>query len=483
MNKLVDFEPKKVFHYFEEITKIPRCSLQEDKIADYLEKFAKDRSLECIRDPHNNIIIKKEASKGYENSPTLIIQGHMDMVCEKTENCQIDFENDSIPFEIENGLIISKETTLGADNGIAVAMALAILDDNTVLHPNLEILITSNEENGMTGARNLDGSLLKGEILLNLDSEREGVACIACAGGQREVLSFTKTFKEVKEDLEFYEVSISGLKGGHSGQEIQKGLGNSLKLLARSLYNLNSQFKIELVDIEGGAKPNAIPRYAKAIIGISKDDILQIQNLIVKLNRDFVKEFGKVDPDVRLNFEKSENFNRVLESNLKDDIINLLNVLPNGVQSMSNDIEGLVGSSTNVGVIESYDDRIDILVNIRSALSSLKESIGDINKLCSEAFNAKYTILSSYPAWEYREESYIRDLASKVYKELFNKELELEAIHAGLECGLFKETIGDIDMLSIGPNIRGPHAPGENLEIKSTERVYTFVLEILKNLK
>lgn len=483
MNKLINLEPNRVFHYFEEMTKVPRCSLQEDKIADYLENFAKGHSLEYIRDSSNNIIIKKAASLGYEKSPVLIIQGHMDMVCEKTESCNINFEEDPIPFEVEGDLIISKETTLGADNGIAVAMALAILEDDTIEHPPLEILITSNEENGMSGARNLDGSLLKGEMLLNLDSETEGVACIACAGGQRESISFPKEFKKAEDKREFYEVSVSGLKGGHSGQDIQKGLGNSNKLLARSLYKINTNFDIDLVDIIGGAKPNAIPRYAKAIIAIYEEDKKDIQDLIVKLNRDFVKEFGKVDPDVRLNFEKTDKFEKVLKDSLKTDIINLINVLPNGVQSMSQDIEGLVGCSTNVGVIESYDDRIDVLVNIRSALSSLKEEVGDIDKVCAEAFNAQYKILSSYPAWEYKDESKIRDLASKVYKDLFGTELELEAIHAGLECGLFKESIGDIDMLSIGPNIYGPHAPGERLEINSTKRVYEFVINILKNLK
>ncbi|EFI42333.1 aminoacyl-histidine dipeptidase [Peptoniphilus sp. oral taxon 386] len=483
MNKLTNLEPKRVFYYFEEITKVPRCSLKEEKIADYLENFAKSHNLKCLRDVNNNIVIKKDGSKGYENAPILIIQGHMDMVCEKADNCTINFDTDPIEFEVEGNIIIARETTLGADNGIAVAMALAILESDEIAHPPLEVLITTNEENGMTGAHNLDGKMLEGKMLLNLDSESEGVACVACAGGKRDILSFDKKFEKARNSREFYELTVTGLKGGHSGQEIKKGLGNSNKLMGRSLYEINKEFDIDLVDISGGAKPNAIPRLAKSIISIKPDDKKRIQDLIVKLNRNFVRELGKVDPDVRLNFEKTSNYESVLKTEIKENIINLLNILPNGVQSMSQDIDGLVGSSVNVGVIESFEDEIIITTNIRSALQSLRDEISDRHKVCAKVCNAEYSVQSEYPAWEYKDVSHLRDVAAKAYKEITGEELKLEAIHAGLECGLFKETIGDIDMLSIGPNIHGPHAPGENLEIESTNRVYNFVIEILKNLK
>ncbi|MBP2025246.1 aminoacyl-histidine dipeptidase [Peptoniphilus stercorisuis] len=483
MGKLNNLEPKRVFYYFEEITKIPRCSLKEDKIASFLEEFANKYNLECIRDEHDNIIIKKQGTKGYENSETLIIQGHMDMVCEKTPESEINFDTDPIDFVVEGNKIIAHETTLGADNGIAVAMALAILESDEISHPPLEVLITSNEENGMSGARNLDGSMLKGKRLLNIDSESEGVACIACAGGERDYITFKKEFKEIKEDREFFELTITGLKGGHSGQEITKGLANANKLLARSLYRFISEFDIDLIEIEGGAKPNAIPRYSRATIAIDEKDKLDIQKLVIELNREFVRELGKIDPDVRLNFENSKEEKKALKDELKENIIYLLNILPNGVQTMSHNVEGLVGSSVNVGVIENYENEIKILSNSRSELSSLKQEIADRNKICAELCGAEFTVQSSYPAWEFKDESEIRNITMKSYKDLFKEELKLEAIHAGLECGLFKETIGDIDMISIGPNITGPHAPGEALEIESTKNVYELVLEILKNCK
>ena len=483
MGKLDNLEPKKVFYYFEELTKIPRCSKKEEKVSAWLENFAKERNLDYVRDEFNNIIIREPGTSGYENSPTLIIQGHMDMVCEKTPESTINFDTDPIEFVVEGNDIIAKETTLGADNGIAVAMALAILDSDDIVHPPLEVLLTSDEETGMTGAKNLDGTLLKGKTLLNIDSEDEGVACIACAGGEKDYAIFNKEFKDIEDGKEFYEVSITGLKGGHSGQEADKGLGNANKLLARSLYRFMENFDFDLVDIEGGAKPNAIPRYAKAVIAINPSDKKNIQDLVVELNGEYVSELGKVDPDVRLNFESGSSAEKALTDKLKKNIIYLINVLPNGVQSMSHNVKGLVGCSINVGVIESDNNEIRVLSSIRSELKSLKKEVVSRYKIASELCEADFEQQSEYPAWEYKDVSPIRDIVAQTYKELFNDELKLEAIHAGLECGIFKESIGDIDMISIGPNIHGVHAPGETLEIESTRNVYKLILEILKKCK
>ena len=483
MGKLDNLEPKKVFYYFEELTKIPRCSKKEGKVADWLENFAKERNLDYTRDAFNNIIIRKPGTEGYENSPVLILQGHMDMVCEKTPESLIDFDKDPIEFVVEGNNIVAKETTLGADNGIAVAMALAILDSDDIVHPPLEVLITSDEETGMTGAKNLDGTLLKGKTLVNIDSEDEGVACIACAGGEKDYAIFTKEFKDIEEGKDFYEVSVTGLKGGHSGQEAATGLGNANKLLARSLYRFMDSFDIDLIDITGGAKPNAIPRYAKAVIAINPDDKKGLQDLVVELNGEYVNELGKVDPDVRLNFESTSAYDKALTDNLKKNIIYLINVLPNGVQSMSHNVEGLVGCSINVGVVESTETEIKVLSSIRSELRSLKKEVVARYKIASELCGARFEQQSEYPAWEFKDVSPIRDIVSEAYREMFNDELKLEAIHAGLECGIFKESIGDIDMISIGPNIHGVHAPGETLEIESTRNVYNLVLEILKKCK
>ncbi|WP_138158991.1 aminoacyl-histidine dipeptidase [Peptoniphilus catoniae] len=486
MSKLENIEPKRVFHYFEEITKIPRCSFKEEKIADYLVNFAESFNLEYIRDEYNNIIIKKPASLGYENSPGIILQGHTDMVCEKLEGVDFDFDKDPIDFSVEGDRITAKNTTLGADNGIGVAMILAILESDNYEHPYIEALLTATEESGMIGAKNLDGSLFTSETLLNLDSETEGKGCIACSSGQRDNIVFKKKFQLADKVRQFYYISLSGLKGGHSGEDINKGRGNANKLLARSLKRINQKFGISLVDISGGSKENAIPRYAKAIIAIDPNDKKGIQDEIVKINRDFVKEIGKVDPDVRLNFEKAEKSDKsdkFLDDELKENIINLLYILPNGVSSMSHNIRGLVGTSSNLGVIESSNEEIIIHISIRSELESLRNEISKKNNICSELCNAEHFVISSYPAWEYKENSKIRDLAKEVYKNLKGENLEFEAIHAGLECGILKEVIGDIDMLSIGPNMHGIHAPGESLEIQSTKNIFEFVIELLKRLK
>ncbi|CDZ74988.1 aminoacyl-histidine dipeptidase [Peptoniphilus sp. ING2-D1G] len=483
MNKLNNLEPKRVFYYFEEITKIPRCSFKEDKIADYLVNFAKSLRLNYIRDDYNNVIIKKKATEGYENSNPVIIQAHTDMVCEKNEDFVFDFDEDSIEFEIVNNLIVADNTTLGADDGIGVAIALALLESDEYEHPDLEVLLTATEESGMIGARNLDGKLLSGKSLINLDSESEGVACVGCASGQRDIIILKKEFEEVEEDREYYLLSVSGLKGGHSGEEIHKGLGNSNKILGKSLYRLNNDFDIRLMDIYGGSKENAIPRYSKSIIAIKPEDKKKVQDVIVELNKNFVKELGRVDPDVRINFEKSEKYNKAFTKDLKNNIIDLINLLPDGVSTMSHNVEGLVGLSANLGVIESRIDDIIIHSSIRSELESLRDGISDVNKIAAKRCNAKHKVVNNYPAWEYKENSTIRNIAKDVYKKLFDKELKIEVIHAGLECGILKNVIGDIDMISIGPNMKGIHAPGESLDIKSVQNTFEFVVELIKNLK
>ena len=474
----------RTFYYFDKLTKIPRCSFEEEKIRDYLIKFAKEHNLEYKTDDIGNVVIIKEATKGYEDVDSIILQGHMDMVCEKTPECTIDFSKDAIKYEIDGDFIIARETTLGADNGIAVAMTLALLEADEYKHPKIEALFTVNEESGMTGAANLEKGMVTSKRLLNIDSEAEGVGCISCAGAERDLIKLKKEYKELDKDKNIYETIVNGLKGGHSGQEIQVGLGHAFKILARSLYRLFEKVDGDLIEIEGGAKPNAIPRYAKAIVAVNEDDIKKIQDVIVELNSNFVRELGKVDPDVRLNFEKSKlRSDKAFTDDLKNNIVSLLNILPNGVIAMSKNIHGLVETSVNLGVIENKEDSVNIISNIRSSVQSSKEYIGLVNKIAAENFGAEFEIITKYPAWEYKENSPLREVAKKSYKEVSGKEFKLEAIHAGLECGIFVETIGDIDMLSIGPNMKGVHAPGEHLSISSTERVFDFLIKILENLK
>ncbi|OLR64501.1 aminoacyl-histidine dipeptidase [Peptoniphilus porci] len=474
----------RIFYYFDKLTKIPRCSFEEEKIREYLIGFAKEHNLEYKTDKIGNVVIIKEATKGYEDVDSIILQGHMDMVCEKTPECIIDFSKDAIKYEIEGDFIVAHDTTLGADNGIAIAMILALLESKEYKHPKIEALFTVNEESGMTGAANLERGMVTSKRLLNLDSETEGVGCISCAGAERDLIKFKKEFKKLDKEKTLYEVIVNGLKGGHSGQEIQVGLGNAVKILGRSLYRIFEQVSGDLIEIEGGAKPNAIPRYAKAIVAVKEEDIKKIQDIIVELNSQFVTELGKVDPDVRLNFERTKvNLEKAFTDELKNKIIGLLNILTNGVIAMSKNIHGLVETSVNVGVIEDKEESINIISNIRSSVQSSKEYIGLVNKIAANSFGAEIEIMTKYPAWEYKENSPLREVAKKAYKEVSGKEFKLEAIHAGLECGMFVETIGDIDMLSIGPNMKGVHAPGEQLSISSTERVFDFLIRILEELK
>lgn len=481
MRKLDGIKPERVFYYFEEISKIPRCSLNEDKIAQYLVDFAKDKGLDFAKDDYNNVIIKKDGTNNRE-SETIILQGHMDMVCEKTEDCSIDFQNDEIPIEVEGDFVLSRKTTLGADNGIAVAMSLAILEDENIEHPPLEVLITSDEESGMTGALNLDGSLLKGKTLINLDSEEEGVACVSCAGGQEDIVTFTKDREVIPEDYDCFTLSISGLNGGHSGMEIDKGLGNSNKLLGRALSEIREEIEFKLIDIYGGAKPNAIPRFAESIIAIKKDNLEKLNELVDTINETYKKELKKIDGNIELSIEESQNYSFSLSENLTNNLIDYICIAPNGIQTMSKDIEGLVESSTNMGVINSSEKEFKFIFSVRSSVESLKSEISLRNSIAAKVCGGIHEIMGKYPAWEYKEDSKIREIAKEVYLETTGNELKCEAIHAGLECGLFKERIGDLDMLSIGPNIYGVHAPGEKISIKSTENVYEFLLNLLKKL-
>ena len=483
MRKLENLEPKRVFYYFEEITKIPRCSFKEEKIKDFLINFAKDHGLEYYDDKYNNVIIKKEASPGYEDKEAIILQGHTDMVCEKLDGSDFNFDTDPIKFTVEDNKIIAKETTLGADNGIAVAMILAILESDEYKHPKIEALFTATEETGMVGAKNLDGSKLEAKTLINLDSESEGVACVACACGQRENIIFDKKYIDIKEERQFYQLIISGLKGGHSGQEINKGLANANKLLARSLDSLFNKFDILLIDIYGGSKENAIPRSSRAIIGVLDSDIRKIQDEIVSLNRDFVKEYGNIDPDVRLNFEKSDACDKALNKNLSNNLIKALNIIPNGVDRMSDNIEGLVGASSNIGIIESTEDQIIIHNSLRAELESLKDDIARRNRIIAELCQAEYKISNNYPAWEYKNNSRIRDLSIDVYRELTRSQLKIESIHAGLECAILADVIGDIDMISFGPSMHNVHSPGENLEIESVANVFNFLINLIEEIK
>lgn len=479
MNKTEGLKPERVFHYFEELTKIPRCSFDEKRVSDYLKSVGEGLGLETIQDEALNIIIKKPGSKGYESKPTVIIQGHMDMVCDRSEGFDIDFSRDPIPFEVRDGLIMAPNTTLGADNGIAVAMGLAILEDKTLEHPPLEVLITTNEESGMTGAAQLDKKNLSGKILINIDSEEEGKLLVSCAGGKRFSIEIPVNFKVT--DKTSFTLKVSGLKGGHSGMEIDKGRGNSNRLLARALDGLR-EIDYDLCHIEGGSKSNVIPRLSSAIICLADSDIEKARVIVNEMEKHFKGELSTSDPDVTLTLEKTKDRVKAFEDTVKLKVIAALLLVPNGVNSMSMDIEGLVESSNNMGVVSTLEDKVVVENAIRSSVKSLKDMLSRQMEIIAESLGANWSSSGEYPAWQYRKDSYIRDLFAQTYREISGKEMEIEAIHAGLECGLFYELLGDIDMVSLGPDMWGVHAPGERLSIDSVERTYNILVEVLSKI-
>ncbi|MDY0257046.1 aminoacyl-histidine dipeptidase [Gudongella oleilytica] len=479
MNKTEGLKPERVFYFFEELTKIPRCSFDEKRVSDYLKSVGEGLGLETIQDEALNIIIKKPGSKGYESKPTVIIQGHMDMVCDRSEGFDIDFSRDPIPFEVRDGLIMAPNTTLGADNGIAVAMGLAILEDKTLEHPPLEVLITTNEESGMTGAAQLDKKNLSGKILINIDSEEEGKLLVSCAGGKRFSIEIPVNFKVT--DKTSFTLKVSGLKGGHSGMEIDKGRGNSNRLLARALDGLR-EIDYDLCHIEGGSKSNVIPRLSSAIICLADSDIEKARVIVNEMEKHFKGELSTSDPDVTLTLEKTKDRVKAFEDTVKLKIIAALLLVPNGVNSMSMDIEGLVESSNNMGVVSTLEDKVVVENAIRSSVKSLKDMLSRQMEIIAESLGANWSSSGEYPAWQYRKDSYIRDLFAQTYREISGKEMEIEAIHAGLECGLFYELLGDIDMVSLGPDMWGVHAPGERLSIDSVERTYNILVEVLSKI-
>lgn len=482
MKNLQNIKAKLVFDYFKEISSIPRGSGNEKQISDYLKGFAEKLNLEVIQDDALNIIIKKSASKGYENAPTVIIQGHMDMVCEKNNNKVHDFTKDGLELIVKDDYIYANETTLGADDGIAVAYAMAILADDSIKHPNLEILLTTDEETGMTGAMAVSKDNIKGKILLNIDTEDEGYLLVSCAGGIR-TKSIIKLEKEpLKSNVSLFEISIKGLKGGHSGCDIEKERGNANKILGRVLKGISENLSFDLIEIGGGSKNNAIPRESHAII--ATNEVCKLKESILIFDEIMKNELKVSDSLVSVNVNEYNKEPKLkISDKRKKDIINLLFLYPNGINSMSTNIDNLVESSTNLGIIKMTDDYIEFDSAVRSSTRSRLDDIVSKIELLTNLCNAQFEKNDPYPAWEYKQESKVREICKSVYKEMYGEDIKVYAIHAGVECGLFEERIGDLDMVSFGPDIIDAHTPNEHLSISSTERVYEYLLKVLENIK
>ena len=487
MRKLENLKPERVFYYFEEISKIPRNSYEEKEISDFLMNFGKEHGLESYRDDVFNVILRKKASPGYENSPKVVLQGHTDMVCEKAEDSTHDFKKDPINLIVDGKYLKADKTTLGADNGIAVAYALAILDSDDIKHPELEVVITTDEEDGMSGVVNLDFDEFDGKTLINLDTEEYGEVYVSSAGGTRTETKFIFETKKIGNGYTPISIEVKGLSGGHSGAEIHKNLGNSIKILSEVLYHLSKRYEMSLIHIDGGGKVNAIPREAVAEIAVKLDgdSIDELKNLAGLAFENILKDFKVSDKLPILAIEKIEEKNLGISLGDTLNIINFLHEVPNGVLEMSKHIEGLVETSINIGFIST--EIVDGNVKIR--IKSLARSMANdpLNKLVEEVtdltrkHDANIKIAASNPSWEYKEDSKIRELIAKSFKEITGNEPVIKAIHAGLECGVFTQNIKGADVVSIGPNIYGAHTPEERMDIKSVGETWEWLLKILEN--
>lgn len=480
MKRVLNFEPTKVFSYFEDLTRIPRGSGNEKEVSDYLVEFAKTNNLEFIQDEYMNVVIKKPATKGYESLPAVILQGHMDMVNEKNNDKIHDFDKDPLTLKIDGDSIYADETTLGADNGIAVAMAMSVLASTDISHPALEAVITVEEETGLVGALKLDGSLLKGKYLINIDSEEEGKLLVSCAGGSRIKLILPISFTNVDNNRTDLKISVKNLYGGHSGLDIIKGRGNANKLIGRILDDLLDELSFELFNVNGGSKMNAIPREADAVIAINTSDKKKVEDLIEKWNDILKNELrGKDDKVQVIVSEIKQDSTIVFDEQSKLTAISTLIMFPNGIMSMSHAIEGLVESSVNLGVLSTTETSVTFECAPRSSIGSLKQAIN--NQFTSLAYlvGAELVIDSDYPEWQYNPDSNLRTHFEKVYKDMFKKDSEVVAIHAGVECGLFKEKLPDLDMISIGPDMADVHTPNEHVSISSIQRTYSYLVEVL----
>ncbi|MDD6037181.1 MAG: aminoacyl-histidine dipeptidase [bacterium] len=479
MAVLENLEPKKVFHYFEEICNIPHPSYKEKKISDYLVGFAKEHGLEYYQDEIYNVIMIAPATAGYENEDPIILQGHMDMVCEKQPGHEIDFEKDGLELMIEGDYVTANGTTLGGDDGIAVAYALAILDSPEIAHPRLEVVITVSEEVGMDGATAIDLSMLKGNKILNLDSEDEGVMTVSCAGGNSTFATLPLAYESMSGTA--LNLEVKGLKGGHSGAEIDKGGANAILVMGRLLLSLtNAGFSYGLSAISGGAKQNAIPRETVATIVVAPE---KKDAIVEKLNSEIAavaKEYAVNDPAIVLAITEETGVTKdVLTEEKRSAVICLISNLPRGIQTMSADIEGLVETSLNMGILFTNEKELHIEFSIRSSVGTAKNELTDRVRQLVEFVGGSVEVNGDYPAWEFKKDSVLREDAIRIFEKMYGKTPRVEAIHAGLECGILAGKIKDLDAISIGPDMIGIHTFEEKLSISSTQRVYEFVKELL----
>ncbi len=481
MSDIKNLKPELLWKQFDEIRKIPRCSKHEEKIREYIVNFAKEKNLEYKVDKTGNVVIIKPADKGMENKPIVVLQSHMDMVCEKNSDKKFDFSKDAIELEINGDILTAKGTTLGADDGIGVATALAILEDKSLTIGPIEALFTVDEETGLTGAFALSNDMLKGKILLNLDSEDWGVITVGCAGGGNSEITLPISKKNADNSITWFKANVSGLRGGHSGVDAYEQRGNAVKLLTRILWKAHHNTDgILIADIAGGDKHNAIPREAHAIIGTK--DISSAEKIMKEEAKAILEEYKPIDPKFSFSLKKTNAPKTMLSAESQNKILNILHGLPHGVEKMSYDIDGLVETSTNLSKVTLEGNNALIMLSSRSsmipALQDLRDRIHAIVLLAGGTVEEE----EPYPGWKPNLDSKVLQLGKDLYKKKYGKEPVVEAIHAGLECGIIGEKFGGMDMISIGPTVKYPHSPEEQVTISTVDKFYDFVVNIIEEI-
>lgn len=480
MTSILDLEPKIVWKHFDEIRKIPRCSKHEEKIREYIVNFAKQHGLEYQVDKAGNVVVRKPASSGMENKPMVVLQAHMDMVCEKNKDVDHDFSKDPIKVKIEGEWVTAEGTTLGADDGIGVATALAILEDKNLKHPPIEALFTVDEETGLTGAFALEKDFLKGRTMINLDSEEFGIIYVGCAGGGDSTIKLAVKKEKVPDGMKVMHVFVKGLKGGHSGCDIHEQRGNAIKILARILWKVKKEMEMRIIDISGGDKHNAIPREAEATVAVK--DAERFREIVNSEAKDILEEIKPVDPDMKVEISEAKG-EEGLDKESSYKVIDLLYALPHGVLAMSYDIPDLVETSTNLAKVRLEGDKVTVVMSSRSSSKTELQATRDRIRAIAELAGAEVEEGSTYPGWKPNLDSKILKIAKEVFKEMFGKEPEIKAIHAGLETGVIGEKFPGMDMISIGPDVRNPHTPDEKVHIGSVEKFYRYVAKILERVE
>ncbi|TAJ15571.1 aminoacyl-histidine dipeptidase [Marinilabiliaceae bacterium JC017] len=481
-NEISKLEPKLLWESFYELTQIPRPSKKELQAIEYVEKFGKSLGLETIRDEVGNVIIRKPATPGMENRKGVILQGHIDMVPQKNSDNNHNFETDPIETLIEDGWVTANGTTLGADNGIGVAAGMAVLKSTGIEHGPVEALITMDEETGMTGANGLKPGLLQGDILLNLDSEDEGELYVGCAGGSNANVIFTYEEEAVPADSVAFKLNMTGLKGGHSGMDIVLGRGNSNKLMFRFLKAAVASVDARLASIDGGSLRNAIPREAFAVVTVPQENEKEFLELLAEMEQTFKAELANVEPTLTFVAEKTEMPAFVINEMVQDDLINGIQACPNGVIRMSDSMEGLVETSSNLAIVKSENKEVRIKCLIRSSVDSAKDDVESSMESVFRLAGAEVFFDGQYPGWKPNTDSQILNVMKEVYNNKWGKLPEIKGIHAGLECGILGSAYPHWDMISFGPTIRFPHSPDEKVNIETVDKFWKYLVETLKHI-